>query len=85
MWRQVKLKEKQNVIEYALRNVSAKKHKQIKVCNSLKGIIFVKKHILPFFSSIAKLTKKKKSFLKFSFFEGTPRPKLKKTILQKKL
>ena len=72
----VKLKEKRNVIEFDLRNVSSEKHKETKkACILFKSIIFVKKHILPLLQSSNKsLTKKKNSFLKFSFFEGTPRP-----------
>ena len=53
-----------------------RKNKQTKQASiSFKSIIFVKKYILPLLYSNSKtLTKKKKSFLKFSVFEGTPRP-----------
>ena len=47
MWRQIKLKEKRNVIEFDLKNVNAKKHKETKQASiSFKSIAFVKKHIL---------------------------------------
>ena len=56
-----------------MKNVSAKKHKEIKqACISLESIIFV--YVLLYFSPVAKLWPEKKSFLKFSFFKGTPRP-----------
>ena len=63
-------------MEFNFRNVCAKKHKvRKKACISFKSIIFAKKHTLPLLYSNSKtLTKKKKLFLKFSFFEGTPRP-----------
>ena len=48
MRRQVKLKENRNVIEFDMKNLSAKKHKETKeACISFKSIIFVKKQILP--------------------------------------
>ena len=47
MRRHVKLKGKPNVIEFDLKNVSAKKHKETKQsCGLFKSVIFVKKHIL---------------------------------------
>ena len=56
MRRQAKLKEKRNVIEFDLKNVRAKKHKETKkACISFKSINFVKQHILRFFSKTAKL------------------------------
>ena len=63
-------------MEFDLRNVSAKKHKETKsLVFRLKALFLFKKHILPFLYSNSKtLIKKKKSFLKYSFFEGTPRP-----------
>ena len=43
MRRQVKLKEKRNVIEFDLKNVNAKKHKETKkACISFKSIFLVK-------------------------------------------
>ena len=36
-------KEKQNVIEFDLKNISVKKHKEKKLTCCLKSIIFVKK------------------------------------------
>ena len=69
-------KEKRNVIEFNLRNVSAKKLKETKkVRIRLKALFLLKNIFCLQFSLIAKtLIKKKKKFLKFSFFEGTPRP-----------
>ena len=54
----------------------ARKNKETKQASiAFKSIIFVKKYFLPLVYSNSKaLTKKKKSFLKFPFFEGTPRP-----------
>ena len=59
---------------FDLRSVSAKNiDKPKKACISFKGIIFIKKHISFLLLSNCK-TMIKKKFLKFSFFEGTPRP-----------
>ena len=71
MWRQVKLKEKRNVIEFDLKNVSAKKHKETKkACILFKSIIFVKKHVLHLLMSNSKtLTKKKSHFWRFRFLK----------------
>ena len=56
MRRQLKLKEKQNVIEFDLQNVTAKKHKEReKACISFKSITFVKNILCLYFSPIAKL------------------------------
>ena len=44
----IKLKDNRNVIEFDMKNLSAKKHKETKeACISFKSIIFVKKQILP--------------------------------------
>ena len=51
-------------------------YKQKKLVLCLKALFFVKYMFFFYFSPIAKLWPRKKSFLKFSFFEGTPRPKL---------
>ena len=46
--RHERVKGKRNVIEFDLKNVSAKKHKEKKqVCISFKSIVFIIKHILP--------------------------------------
>ena len=70
MWRQVKLKEKRNIMEFDLKNVSAKKHKETeKGCISLKSIIFAKKKIFCLdFSPIAKLWPRKKVIFKVFIF-----------------
>ena len=74
-------KEKRNVIEFNLRNVSVKKLKETKRARiRLKALFLLKNIFCLQFSLITKtLIKKKKSFLKFSFFEGTPRPWIRKT------
>ena len=75
MRRQVILKEKRNVIEFDLKNVRAKKHKETKkACISFKSINFVKQHSAFFLVKQQNSDQEKKSFLKFSCFEGTPRP-----------
>ena len=64
-------------MEFDLKNVSAKKHKETeKGCISLKSIIFAKKKIYFALTLVRQQNsdQEKKSFLKFSFFEGTPRP-----------
>ena len=64
MWRQVKLKEKRNVLEFDLKEVSAKKHKETKqACISFKCIIFAKKYILLLLYSNSKTLTKKKNFI----------------------
>ena len=70
MWRQVKLKEKWNVIEFDLKNVSVKKHKETKKgFISFKSIIFVKNMFCLSFSPIAKLwSRKKVTFEVFVFW-----------------
>ena len=70
MWRQVKLKEKWNVIESDLKNVSVKKHKETKKgFISFKSIIFVKNMFCLSFSPIAKLwSRKKVTFEVFVFW-----------------
>ena len=61
---QVKLKEKRNVIEFDLRNVNAKKHKETKkACISFGSIIFVKKYNLPLLQSNSKTLNKKKKIM----------------------
>ena len=61
---QVKLKEKRNVIEFDLRNVNAKKHKETKkACISFGSIIFVKKYNLPLLQSNSKTLDKKKKIM----------------------
>ena len=56
MWRQVKLKEKPNIIEFDLRKGSTTNHRETKkACISFKSIIFAKKHIFRNLSPIGKL------------------------------
>ena len=65
--------EKRKVMEFDLRKVSAKKQKRLVFC--LKALFLLKKHILPLlYPNSNTLIKKKKSFSKFLFFEGAPRP-----------
>ena len=70
MWRQVKLKDKRDVIDFDLKNVSEKKHKETKkACNIyFKSIIFVKNIFYFYFSPIAKLWPRKKVIFKVFVF-----------------
>ena len=69
MWRQVKLKEKQNVIHFDLRNVSAKTHKETKKAFiSFKSIFLLKNIFCLYFSPIANFWPRKKVIFKVFIF-----------------
>ena len=65
----VKLKEKRNVVEFDLKNVSAKKHKERKQACILKALFLSKNIFCPYFSPIVKLNNKKSQFLSFHFLK----------------
>ena len=80
MW--CRVKEKRNVMEFHLRTVSAKKHKEIK--RACISFIFIKKNIFClFFISVAKLSSRKKVIFKVSFFWRYSKT-LKNVCLQRK-
>ena len=70
MWGQVQLKEKQDIIKFDLKNVSAKKYKETKKAwISCKSMIFLFKNIFcHYYSSIAKLWPGKKVTFKVFIF-----------------
>ena len=73
MWRHVK--EKRNLIEFDLRNVSTKNHKETKrLVLHLEALYLLKTYFTFSLVQYQNSDQEKKSFLKFSFFEGTPRP-----------
>ena len=73
MWRYVK--EKRNVMESKLKNVSTKNRKKWKrLVSRLKALFLLKSTFYLYFGPEANSDEEKESFLKFSFFEGTPRP-----------
>ena len=69
MWRQVKLKEKRNVIEFDLKKVSAKKHKETnRLVFRLKALFSLKNIFCFYFSPIVKLWPRKKVIFKVFVF-----------------